>query len=131
MSGVPPEVYDDAVAVLESALLGDRDAVVGAFDAAVHRGGVRGAYELAWCLAGTLIGDAEPTGIVALDFPDIDQARYDARWVARFVSAYANRDPSTGRALFSAAMAAGQLSDCLLMLAGSTVATLKRRGAPE
>ena len=40
---LPAEVYQDAVAVMDSALRGDRDAVVGAFDAAVDRGGVRGA----------------------------------------------------------------------------------------
>jgi hypothetical protein len=131
VGSVPPEIYDDAVAVLDSALRGDRDAVVGHFDAAVHRGGVRGAYDLAWCLAGTLVGDAGPAGFAALDFPDIDEAAYNARWVARFVSAYANDDPSMARALFSAAMAAGQLSDCLLMLAGSTVATLRRRGEQD
>lgn len=128
MGSVPPEIYDDAVAVLESALRGDRDAVVGHFDAAVHRGGVQGAYQLAWCLAGTLVGDAGQGGFAALDFPEIEEAGYDARWVARFVSAYANDDAPTARALFGAAMAAGQLSDCLLMLAGSTVATLRRRG---
>ena len=46
---------------------------------------------------------------------------YDARWVARFVSAYANADTPTGEALFGAAMADGQLSTCLMTLAGSTV----------
>jgi hypothetical protein len=131
VSDLPPDVYEDAAAVLDSALRGDRDAVVGAFDAAAHRGSPRGAYELAWCLAGTLIGDAQPAGFVALDFPDIEQAGYDARWVARFVSAYANGDPPTAKALFDAAIADEQLSECLLMLAGSTVATLRRRGSPE
>ncbi len=47
--------------------------------------------------------------------------------MARFVSAYANADTPTGEALFGAAMADGQLSECLMTLAGSTVATLKRR----
>jgi hypothetical protein len=125
---LPPEVYHDAAAVIDSALLGDRDAVVGAFDAAVDRGGVRGAYEVAWCLAATMLGDAGPPGFAALDFPDIEQARYDARWVARFVSAYANADMPTSRALFGVAMADGQLSQCLVTLAGSAVATLRRRG---
>lgn len=119
------DVYRDAAAVIDSALRGDRDAVVGAFDAAVDRRGVRGAYELACCLAATLVG--EPSGFAALEFPGIDQASYDARWVARFVSAYANADAPTGEALFGAAMADGQLSECLLTLAGSTVATLRRR----
>ena len=89
---MPAEVYQDAAAVIDSALRGDRDGVVGAFDAAVDRGGVRGAYEVAWCLAATLVGDEPPEGFATLDFPDIEQARYDARWVARFVSAYANAD---------------------------------------
>jgi hypothetical protein len=73
------------------------------------------------------LGEAAPGAFATLDFPDIDQARYDARWVARFVSAYANADASTGVALFGAAMADGHLSECLLTLASSTVATLRRR----
>jgi hypothetical protein len=124
---LPAEVYQDAASVIDSALRGDRDAVVGAFDAAVDRGGVRGAYDVACCLAATLVGDNPASGFAALDFPGIEQARYDARWVARFVSAYANADTPTGEALFGAAMADGQLSECLMTLAGSTVATLKRR----
>jgi hypothetical protein len=83
---------------------------------------------VACALAATLVGDA-PGGPVALDFPDIEYARYDARWVARFVSAYAAADTPTGQALFGAAMADGQLSECLVTLAGSTVATLRRREA--
>ena len=126
---LPVEVYQDAVAVIDSALRGDRAAVVGAFDAAVDRGGVRGAYDVACYLAATLVGDATVEGFGALDFPGIEQARYDARWVARFVSAYANSDTPTGEALFGAAMVDGQLSECLVTLAGSTVATLKRREA--
>jgi len=135
-------VQQEAAAVIDSALRGDRDAVVGAFDAAVDRGGVRGAYEVAWCLAATVVGDAAtvvgdaatveqaPLGeFAALDFPGIDQARYDARWVARFVSACANSDLPMGHALFGAAMADGQLSQCLVTLAGTTVATLRHRGA--
>lgn len=116
---------------MDSALRGDRDAVVGAFDAAVDRRGVRGAYEVACCLAATLVGDDAAGGFAALDFPGIDHARYDARWVARFVSAYANADTPTGEALFSAAMADGQLSECLMTLAGSTVATLRHRESEE
>jgi hypothetical protein len=68
-------------------------------------------------------------GAWTLEFPGIDDARYDKRWVARFVSAYVNGDIPTGEALFSAAIADGQLGDCLLALAGSTVATLKHRAA--
>jgi len=124
---VPADVYRDAAAVLDSALRGDRDAVVGAFDAAVDRDGVRGAYDVACALAATLVGDTVAGGFAALDFPGIEQARYDARWVARFVSAYANADTPTGEALFGAAMADGLLSECLVTLAGSTVATLRRR----
>jgi len=89
---------------------------------------VRGAYDLACCLAATLVGDSTPGGFAALDFPGIDEVAYDARWVARFVSAYANADAPTGEALFGAAMADGQLSTCLISLAGSTGATIQRRG---
>ena len=127
MTDVPPETFDDAAAVLRSALAGDSDAVVETFDAVVDRSGVAGAYEVAWCLAAAMVGDGVPRGTWTLDFPGIDQAGYDARWVARFVSAYANCDADTGEALFGAALADGQLPDCLLTLAGSAVATLRRR----
>ncbi len=121
------QTLDDATAVLRSALAGDGDAVVGTFDAVVDRSGLAGAYGVAWCLAATMVGDDAPTGGAALDFPGIDQAAYDTRWVARFVSAYANDDADTGEALFGAAVADGLLPDCLLTLAGSTVATLRSR----
>jgi hypothetical protein len=120
-------VYQDAAAIIDSALRGDRESVAGTFDAAVDRDGLQGAYDVAWCLAATLVGSELPTGFATLEFPGIEQARYDARWVARFVSAYANADTPTGEALFGAAMADGQLSECLMTLAGSTVATLQRR----
>lgn len=101
--------------------------MVGAFDAVVDRAGLDGAYDVAWCLAATMLGDAPAASGAALDFPGIDQAGYDTRWVARFVSAYANRDEPTGEALFGAAAADGRLPDCLLTLAGSTIATLRSR----
>ncbi|SCE78572.1 hypothetical protein GA0070612_1039 [Micromonospora chokoriensis] len=101
--------------------------MVGAFDAVVDRAGLSGAYGVAWCLAATMLGDTPAAGGAALDFPGIDQAEYDTRWVARFVSAYANRDEPTGEALFGAAAADGLLPDCLLTLAGSTIATLRSR----
>jgi len=101
--------------------------VVKKFDAVVHRAGVAGAYEVAWCLAATMVGTGVANGAWTLDFPDIEQADYDARWVARFVSAYVNSDADTGEALFGAALADGHLPECLLTLAGSTVATLRRR----
>jgi hypothetical protein len=128
VTGVPPEAFEDAALVLQSALAGDTDAVVGTFDAVVDRAGVAGAYDVAWCLAATMVGDGVPGGAWTLDFPGIDEAEYDARWVARFVSAYVNQDASTGAALFGAAIADGQLPECLLTLAGSAVATLRRRG---
>ncbi len=125
----PQQTYDDASAILSSALDGDSDGVVGTFDAVVDRAGLVGAYDVAWCLAATMVGDPVPPGACALDFPEIDQAEYDARWVARFVSAYANSDLDTARALFGAAVADGLLPECLLTLAGSTVATLRHRSA--
>ncbi|HEV7713492.1 MAG TPA: hypothetical protein VGP16_35180 [Asanoa sp.] len=127
MVEVPPDAVDDAAQVLRLALDGDSDAVVDAFDAVVDRSGVVGAYDVAWCLAATMVGDGVPAGRWTLDFPDIDEAGYDTRWVARFVSAYANSDAPTGEALFGAALADGQLPECLLTLAGSAVATLRRR----
>ncbi len=125
---VPREVYQDAAAILDSALQGDRDGVVGRFEAAVDRGGMQSAYDVACCLAATMVGAEAPPGFAALDFPNIEKARYDARWVARFVSAYANADTPTGEALFGAAAADGKLAECLMTLAGSTVATLRQRG---
>ncbi|MCF0093263.1 hypothetical protein B0E54_02091 [Micromonospora sp. MH99] len=127
VTDLPQQTFDDATAVLRSALAGDGEAVTGAFDAVVDRAGLPGAYGVAWCLAATMVGDAAPSTGCALDFPGIEQADYDTRWVARFVSAYANQDVPTGEALFGAAAADGLLSDCLLTLAGSTIATLRSR----
>jgi hypothetical protein len=104
--------------------------VVGAFDAVVDRHGVAAVYDVAWCLAATMVGGDLARGPWRLEFPDIDDATYDTRWVARFVSAYANEDASTATALFGAALADGRLSECLLTLAGSTVATLRHRSQP-
>jgi hypothetical protein len=128
VTNVPQHALDDAAQVLHCALSGDSDAVVGTFDAVVDRSGVVGAYDVAWCLAAAMVGQV-PVGSWTLDFPGIDDARYDKRWVARFVSAYANADFPTGEALFGAAIADGQLPDCLLALAGSTIATLRHRAA--
>jgi len=119
--------YDDAEKILRLALQNDRDAIAGTFDAVVNRSGVAGAFEVAVCLAATMVGDSVASGTWALEFPGIDEAAYDTRWVARFVSAYVNSDPGTGEALFGAAIADGQLPACLVALAGSAVATLQRR----
>lgn len=129
MTEVPQHAIDDAALVLQSALSGDSDAVVGTFDSVVDRAGIVGAYDVAWCLAATMVGQVPSGGAWTLDFPGIDDARYDKRWVARFISAYANSDIPTAEALFGAAIADGQLPDCLLALAGSTVATLRHRAA--
>ncbi|KXK58132.1 hypothetical protein E1091_14945 [Micromonospora fluostatini] len=127
MTDLSQQMLDDATAILDSALDGDGAAVAKAIDTVVDRSGLAGAYGVAWCLAATMVGDELPAGGCALEFPGIDQAGYDTRWVARFVSAYANQDLDTGEALFGAAVADGQLPDCLLTLAGSTVATLRTR----
>lgn len=128
MTDVPQQALDDAAQVLHCALAGDSDAVVGTFDAVVDRAGVAGAYDVAWCLAAAMVGgDVPQGGAWTLDFPGIDEAGYDKRWVARFVSAYVNADASTGEALFGAALADGQLPECLLTLVGSAVATLRHR----
>jgi hypothetical protein len=121
--------YDDAARVLQLALDEDVEAVSGTFDAVVSRAGVSGAYDVAVCLAATLVGDEVPRGHWTLDYPDIDAADYDRRWVARFVSAFVNADRPTGEALFCAAVRDGQLPACLLALTGSTLATLRRRAA--
>jgi hypothetical protein len=113
--------------ILRLAVVGDVEAVAGGLDDVVDRSGTDGAYRVAMCLAATMIGDGFPGGGAALDFPHIDDATYDARWVARFVSAYANADRPTGEALFGAAIADGQLPVCLMTLTGSTLATLRHR----
>ncbi|GAA2634063.1 hypothetical protein GCM10010399_78240 [Dactylosporangium fulvum] len=123
------ETHQDAVLILESALAGDGDAVVHTFDSVVDRRGMSAACDVAWHLAGEMVGENLARGPWRLDFPDIDDADYDRRWVARFVSAYVNDDIPGGTALFTVALVDGKLSECLLTLAGSTVATLRHRGA--
>lgn len=127
MTTDPDQVFEDAALVLDLALAGDGAAVADTFDAVVKRAGAEGVYEVAWCLASEMAGDGQQAGPWQLDFPGIDGADYDERWVARFVSAYLNDDEPTGEALIGAAVADGQLDSCLMMLAGSTVATLRRR----
>lgn len=122
-----PDVFEDAALVLDQALAGDSAAVEGTLAEVVKRSGDEGVYQLARCLAGALAGDGLRPGGWRLDFPNIDEAAYDARWVARFVSAYVNDDEPTGAALFGAAKADGRLRECLMTLAGSTAATLRRR----
>ncbi|MFB9451010.1 hypothetical protein Dvina_53100 [Dactylosporangium vinaceum] len=123
------ETFQDAAQVLQSALAGDEDAVTHTFDSVVDRRGMSAAYDVAWRLAGEMVGDNLARGPWRLDFPDIDDANYDKRWVARFVSAYINEDVPSATALFTVALVDGKLPECLLTLAGSAVATLKRRGA--
>jgi hypothetical protein len=120
-------LFDDVSLVLQSALAGDGDGVVKAFDKATTRSGVVGAYEVAWSLAGATVGDDIALGPWRLEFPGIDEASYDTRWVARFLSAYANADEASAEALFGAAIADGELSRCLMTLAGSAIATMRRR----
>jgi hypothetical protein len=127
VSRLENDPYRDAELILHSALGDDREALEGTFSEVVDRTGVSGAFDVAVCLAATMVGEGTRPGGWTLDFPDIDEVTYDARWVARFVSAYVNSDPSMGRALFGAALADGQLPDCLVALAGSTVETLRRR----
>jgi hypothetical protein len=123
----PDDVPADAAKVLRSAFAGEGDEVAGMFDALVGEGGVGAAYDVAWCLAATMIGDGLVPGPWRLDFPGIEEATYDTRWVARFLSAYANGDRMTAAALFQAAHADGKLQQCLLTLTGSAVATMRRR----
>jgi len=129
VTGPENDPYEDAEDVLRMALSEDTDAVAGTFDAVVKRSGMAGAYDVAVCLAATMVGDHLPSGPWTLDFPGIDEASYDTRWVARFVSAFVNSDPGTGEALFGAALADGQLPACLVALAGSAVETLRRRAS--
>ena len=117
--------------MLDLALHGDRDAVVGALDAACTGAAYAGAYDVAVAWPRPWSATAPAGGFATLDFPGIEKARYDTRWVARFVSAYANADTPTGEALFGAAMADGHLSECLMTLAGSTVETLRRRASSD
>jgi hypothetical protein len=122
----PDQAFEDAALVLDHALAGDSAAVADTLDAVVKRPGDT-AYQVARCLAGALAGDGLRIGGWQLEFPNIDDAEYDARWVARFVSAYVNEDQPTEEALFGAAVADGKLPECLMTLAGSTAATLRAR----
>lgn len=115
--------------MLDQALAGDSVAVAGTLDAVVKRDGDEGIYQVARCLADAMAGESPRRTGWSLDFPGIDGAEYDARWVARFVSAYINDDELTEEALFGAAIADGKLPECLLTLAGSTAATLRHREA--
>lgn len=121
------DAYDDAAMILGLALGGDPVAVADGFHKVMARSGLTGGYEVAVCLAATLVGDDLRGGGAALEFPGIDDASYDSRWVARFISAYVNADRATGEALFGAAAADGQLLACITMLSGSTLETLRRR----
>ncbi len=121
------DAYDDAAMILGLALGGDLAAVVDGFSDVVARSGLAGGYDVAICLTATLVGDDLRAGGAALEFPGIDDASYDSRWVARFISAYVNADRATGEALFGAADADGQLAACIAMLSGSTLETLRRR----
>jgi hypothetical protein len=123
----PFDAYDDTALLLHSAVAGDAEAIAGRFADVSGCDAVTHAYQVAVCLVATMIGDELPGGGAALEFPDIDEATYDARWVARFVSAYANADGPTGEALFGAAVADGQLPVCMMTLTGSTLATLRHR----
>lgn len=122
-----PAAFRDAADVLDSALAGHREAVVDRLDAVVNQAGLGGAYDVAWCLAAAATGPDLARGVWRLEFPGIESATYEAKWVARFISAYANADPSTGAALMHAARADGHLTDCLLTLAGSAAASLRHR----
>jgi len=121
------DAYDDAAMILGLALGGDAGAVADGFADVVSRSGLSGGYGVALCLAATLIGDDHPGGAAALDFPNIDEAAYDTRWVARFISAYVNADRPTGEALFGAAVADGQLALCIATLTGTTLEKLRQR----
>ncbi|HKD96135.1 MAG TPA: hypothetical protein VKB69_00910 [Micromonosporaceae bacterium] len=127
MTGGASDAYDDAAMILGLALGGDQRAVADGVDDVVERSGLDGAYDMALCLAATMLGDRVPAGGAALEFPGIDAASYDTRWVARFVAAYVNADRPTGQALFRAAVNDGQLSTCMATLTGSTLETLRRR----
>ncbi len=128
MTGGASDAYDDAAMILGLALGGDATAVADGFNDVVTRTGLTGAYDVALCLAATMLGDEVLGGGAALEFPGIDSASYDSRWVARFVAAYVNADRPTGEALFRAAVVDGQLNTCMATLTGSTLETLRRRG---
>ncbi len=122
----PSPARRDAEEVLRRALAGQDAEAAGVLRSVLRRGGVNRAYEVAWQLAASTVGDLRQ-GVWALDFPGIDEAVYEAKWVARFLSAYANGDTDTGSALCRVAAADGHLHACLATLAGSAAATIRRR----
>lgn len=120
-------VSRDAQQVLRQALAADGEAVADTFRSVVGTFGVTGAYDVACHLAASAVGPTGRRPGWSLDFPGIDDAPYEDRWVARFLSAYANADDDTARALLHAADHDGHLHTCLRTLAGSTAATLRHR----
>jgi hypothetical protein len=129
VTGTYLDAYRDAETLLGFALSGDHDAVDCRFQDVLESYGTYGAYRVALCLVATMVGDVFTLGGAALLYPGIDHAPYDERWVARFASAYANADKPTGEALFGAAIADGQLRNCMMALTTSTLATLRLRAA--
>ncbi len=135
MSPIPAEAHeeigDHVNVLLGHGAAGDLDGAMRAIDDILAGYGPWGAYGVAQCLVEEMVGDrlASPdeAGFWTLDFPGIDDAAYDLRWAARFISAYVNADDATGEALYRSAIADGRLRDCLGTLVGSTVATMRHR----
>ncbi len=135
MSPIPAEAHeeigDHVDAVLAFGAAGDLDGAMRAIDEIISGYGPWGAYGVAQCLVEEMVaGLPAPAGaderFWTLDFPGIDDASYDLRWAARFISAYVNADDTTGKALYAAAIADGQVRECIGTLVGSTVATTRR-----
>lgn len=116
-----------AAEMLDRAIAGEDDEAAGACRAALGTAGTAGAYDMGWWLASAALGTRVARGGWRLDFPQVDEAPYETRWVARFLSAYANADIATAAALIRVADADGQLACCLSTLAASAAATLRRR----
>lgn len=120
-------VLCDTTQILAYAADGHRPtAVAQAVTAVIKRSSPERAYDVALAMVGTMLADQRQRQC-SLDYPGIEQAPYDLRWTAQFVSTYANADAAMTVALFDAAAADGQLVNCLSTLAASTAATIRRR----
>ncbi|MBG6139467.1 hypothetical protein [Longispora fulva] len=123
------EIGDHVHAVLAAGVVGDLDGAMRSVDEIVAEHGAWAVYDLAGAIVTEMLGDfrqPEDAEFWTLDFPGIESAGYDLRWVARFISAHANGEEDTARALYRAAVNDEEIRPCLGALVTSAIATLRR-----
>jgi hypothetical protein len=133
MTSIPASASDEignhVHAVLAAGVAGDLAGAMRSVDEIVAEHGAWGAYDLAGAMVAELVSELRPADedmFWTLDFPGIESASYDVRWVARFISSYVNGEEDMSRALYEAAIAEGEFQSCLGTLVSSTLAVLGR-----